>query len=509
MAHGTPPSFSAGRRFHAGLNVGVAMVALLAIVVMVNYLAARHFRRWYVGEAAKTHLSPLTRGVLRSLTNQVRVVAFFDSAEPVFKLVEALLKEYKLRAEEIHRAVPGPPRLTLEVVDPDRNPSRAMTLKRQYDLPPTAENNFVLFECRGKKRIVRAIELSDYAPVEAGRDSGEPKRLEFRRSAFKGELMFTSALVQVADPSERKAYFLQGHNEADPANEVANDPTGFHQFARVLEEKNVRSEKLYLVGTNDVPPDCNLLIVAGPTDALLASELEKLQRYLTQGGRLLVLLRALTPPTGLEQLLANWGVEAGEDVVLDPANTITGTDLLTTNFTRHPVVQPLRQSRLYLVLPRSVGRRAAGVVSPDAPRVEELAFTGTEGRAVTDLRAGAIRESPRDRRGAIPLMVAVEKGGIQGVGADRGSTRLVVVGDTVFLSNPGIFNVGNREFASLAVNWLLDRPALLAGLGPRPVKSYKVVMTDAQLQTARWVFLGGLPGAVLLLGSLVWWRRRS
>src|SRR5207247_2594354 len=91
------PSFSAGRRFSVGFNVTLATLALLALVVMVNYLGARHFRRWYLTDMANFQLSPLTVSVLRSLTNQVHIVAFFDSSEPVYKLVEGVLREYSLR----------------------------------------------------------------------------------------------------------------------------------------------------------------------------------------------------------------------------------------------------------------------------------------------------------------------------------------------------------------------------------------------------------------------------
>jgi len=44
--------------------------------------------------------------------------------------------------------------------------------------------------------------------------------------------------------------------------------------------------------------------------------------------------------------------------------------------------------------------------------------------------------------------------------------------------------------------------------GPRPIREYKISMTQTQMTAARWVLLGGLPGSVLLLGSLVWVRRR-
>jgi LPXTG-motif cell wall-anchored protein len=34
-------------------------------------------------------------------------------------------------------------------------------------------------------------------------------------------------------------------------------------------------------------------------------------------------------------------------------------------------------------------------------------------------------------------------------------------------------------------------------------------MTESQMRKARWILLGGMPGAVLLLGALVWLRRRN
>jgi O-antigen ligase len=50
---------------------------------------------------------------------------------------------------------------------------------------------------------------------------------------------------------------------------------------------------------------------------------------------------------------------------------------------------------------------------------------------------------------------------------------------------------------------------MLSGLGPRPIKEYKLYMTHAQRREIGWLFLAGLPGGVLFLGGLVWLRRRS
>ena len=60
-----------------------------------------------------------------------------------------------------------------------------------------------------------------------------------------------------------------------------------------------------------------------------------------------------------------------------------------------------------------------------------------------------------------------------------------------------------------AVNWLLDRPVLLNGIGPSPVTDFRLLMTKAQVRNVRWLLLAALPAAILALGGLVWLRRRK
>ena len=45
----SPPSFSKARKWSISLNVLVASATVLALVLMVNYLAARHFTRLSLG----------------------------------------------------------------------------------------------------------------------------------------------------------------------------------------------------------------------------------------------------------------------------------------------------------------------------------------------------------------------------------------------------------------------------------------------------------------------------
>ena len=85
----------------------------------------------------------------------------------------------------------------------------------------------------------------------------------------------------------------------------------------------------------------------------------------------------------------------------------------------------------------------------------------------------------------------------------------MVIGDSTLFSNTTIGNVANRDFAGLVIHWLLDRTQMLGGIEPRPLTEYRILMAPGQMRVIQWVFLAGLPSAVLLPGLLVWFRRRK
>jgi hypothetical protein len=481
-------SFSSSRRWTIGATVLVSCLTLLALLIMVNYLSSRHFKRFNLSADERHKLSPLTLQLLKSLTNQVKVTVFFDPENDLYSSVKEMLDEYRLVS----------PKLDVEYVDYVRWPERGALVKAQYKLSSVTDRDLVIFESGGRPpRIVYDKELSEYdlSGVFAGREA--------RRTGFKGEQFFTLAIVSVTEGKQFKAYFLQGNGEHDPDSE--DESLGYLKFRSVLQEKNIAVEPLSLL-TADVPSDCQLLVIAGPRTHLQPAELKRIDAYLNHGGRAFILLmNPLLPDvkeSGLESMLANWGVEVGDNLVIDREQNKADASkvILTPFFGQHAIVNPLQGSRLALVMPHSVRQQPGDSRKTDTTRVSELIFTSKEGAAVNN-------RGVKEIEGAVPLAVAVEKGIIQGVGPDRGSTRIVVAGDSFFLGNAAIESEANRDFASLAVNWLLDRTQLLA-IGPRPVHSYKIAMTESQMRKVRWILLGGMPGAVMLLGGLVWLRRR-
>ncbi len=479
------PSFSPVRKWGIGLQVLGVLLLVLAVVVMVNYVSRDYFLRLHLSTQTRFPLSPRTVRFLETMTNQVKVTLYYDKDDPFYSTILELLNEYRVKNS----------RISLQVVDYRLDPGAAQQLKAKYKFlaAPTAKN-LVIFDCEG--RGVKPLDgngLTKYILEQV--PGGREREFSRRPVTFEGERAFTATLLAVTSPKPLRAYFLTGHGEHDFENSESD--LGYRKFLSVLNENYIQAEPLSLLSTN-VPGDCNLLVLAGPTIALHDTELEKIDQYLTQGGRLLALVRQV--PTGMETLLASWGVDVSTNIVEDPERRATKYDVIVQTFNgAHAVVNPLLNSAIQLVLPRTVGRVRSRAQPVDAPQVEELAFSGPN---------AFVKSAPTEHR-AFPLAVAVEKGAIKGVPTERGNTRMIVVGDSTFLDNQLIVAGANRDFAGYAVNWLLDRPQLLEDVGPQPVTTYRLLMTKTQLNAAEWMLLGGMPGAALFVGGLVWFRRRK
>jgi len=457
-------------------------IFVVAVIVMVNFVGAQFFHRFYLSSQTRVQLSSRTLSVLNSMTNHVNITLYYDTSDPFYPTIVALLNEYRSASKNI----------SVRTVDFIRDAGEAGLIKDKYKLNSAQDKDLIIFDCDGRSKIVPGDGLVQSTLVEVS----NPKEREFRKKpvSFSGEMTFTSMLLALQNPQPLKAYFLQGDGER------ALDDTGnfgFSTFATTLAQSYVALTNLQLFGDAEIPMDCNLLIIAGPQKTLPDSELQKIGNYLAQGGRLLALLdfNSIQKPSGLEIILQRWGINVAADYVKDP-----GQDVVVSRFGQHPIVNPLTQFLLQMIYPRPIAKIEWRNPPANAPTVSELFFSSPNATLDVDTT-----EPPH----SYPLAVAVEQKPPAGVVNPRGSTRIVVVGDSYFLGNYYIRGGANGDFLGYAANWLLDRPTLLGGIGPRPVTEYRLLMTRAQQREVRWLLLGALPGSVLLFGALVWFVRRK
>ena len=463
-------------------RVILSAVTAAVCVVLANLLALRNPAQIVLTQSADHSLSPLTKNVLRSLTNEVRAVVLFDRQADLFEPVKNLLTEYERTS----------PKLKLEFIDIARDPTRAEAVQQELKMSVNSPENRVIFAANNTAKAISQSELSilDFSEFINTREA--------RRTHFVGEQLFTSAIAAVTQGRQTKVGFVIGHGEHKASD--TGGQWGYSKFANILQQKDLHLQEIPLTGTNSIPADCRMLIVAGPRTPYSRDELAKLREFVGTGGSLFTLFNfySLQRPTGLEIFLADYDFEIGFNQVSDSKNEQSGQGglLLVDDLGSHPITKPILGSRLQLLLPRSVGIPEAE--NDESPTVSILAHSSDAGQAVGQIQGN---KGSVEREGKIPLIAAK-------LHANDGQppARLVVAGDSLFLGNSAIEAGANRDFASLAVNWLLEREHLLA-IAPRTVTEYRIDLSRAEMTSITWLLLLVLPGGTLGLG-LLWWRRQ-
>jgi ABC-type uncharacterized transport system involved in gliding motility auxiliary subunit len=475
------------RRFAERANTVSALLLAAAIAGMLQYLTGRHYHRADWSRAKFFSLSEKSRSLAASLTNEVEVIALFPAAHALMQDLDPLLREYEAASRLIR----------VRRVDPDRDLAAVEALTAEY---PLTEDKVLIVSSQGRHRVVPEMELEDldYSTMNLGQP---PRRL-----AFKGEQAISSAIQQVAHGRTPVVYFLTGHGER--SLESFERGVGYAQLARLVRQDNIDVQTLVLGERQRVPDDADAVVVAGPRRRLPQPELDALAQFLDRNGRMVLLLDSQTA-TGLEPLLERWDVRVGNDQVVDPARTLGG-GMAISRYGRHAITDRMGELAAVVYRPRSIEPSGPGadVAEADRPRAIRLALTSDEAWGETNPAQRPPRfDAGQDRPGPVSVAVAVERGsGTPEAGADLSPTRLVVFGDSTFLTNGGMVS-GNSDLFMSALNWTLDRHELMA-IAPKAPEELRLDLGPRQVRRLGWLLIAGLPLAAAIAGVLVCGARR-
>ena len=466
------------RNVKYGSIAASSVVLVLGILIGLNWIASRQNKRWDLTAARQYSLSDQTRQVLASLTQPVVIRVFYQGSAEQYR---DQLSEYPYQSSQVQ----------VEYVDVDRNPLQA----EQHKI--TAVPTLVV----------------DYA----GRTE---------RATSADESAVANALKKVIEGRVKKIYFLQGHGEHDP---TVSEPTGYNGVADALKTDNFEVANLTLAQTGRIPEDATILVIAGPRTNLLAPELDMIREFLRRGGKVHLMIDppekgAGTDPTGLIALAREWGIEVGNDLVIDASGLgqIIGSDASVP--VAMPVSHPITngfQLMTAFPLARSVVPVEGGSDGKFAQKVLE---TSPQSWAESDVKGLYATGRPErnleqgDKAGPIGIAAAVSAPVADPAppaadappppaDAPKPETRLVVVGDSDFASNRAIGLPGNREIFLNMANWLAQQENLIA-IRPRDPEARGLTMTADQQTMVFWFTLAIIPALLFANAVRVWWRRR-
>lgn len=501
------------RRFLAGVNVW-AMTVLCALALLIaNTIVAMTPRTqaWFI-DCTRDRLFTLsekTRNILRGLNDDVAITVLMGDGKVTFRdRGEVEISQRLKDMVRLYPAVSG--RVTSSVLDFYRENLRVETLAHRIEAD--AEPNTIIIECGDRHTKIPFFELVDLPDADAGESL----------PGFLGEERISAAILKVTETTPTRVYFLTGHGEsavAGPSDKALNE------FAEELRRDNCRIESLNLLQRRAVPADCDLLIVAGPTAPFEKEEVEILRDYLGKDGRLFVLVRpkAMRGDLGrLDELLAEYNVQvAPAQVVIEVYQGVGDLRVIAEDFTAHPITEGLRNINCLLqnvcpvgpVIPEPEPTTSGLAPTLRSPyQVTPLLHSSPRSWGETNLAAKTKFEESRDRKGPLPLAVAVEqrppRKADSSVPHAGDGPRLVVVG-CVRVAADGDFSryVGNRTFVMNCVSWLVHAEEKL-GIPPQRPERRQLTQSPKAWRAVFFITVLGMPAIVVLLGSAVWWVRR-
>lgn len=107
------------------------------------------------------------------------------------------------------------------------------------------------------------------------------------------EQELTSAIVKVTQAKDRKIYFLKGHGEV-PLEKTA-DGRSLSAFKELLTKNRYIVQEFSFLDQKTLPSDADVVVIWGPQRQFLDFEVDEVIKYLQQGGKLLLGLKAQKP----------------------------------------------------------------------------------------------------------------------------------------------------------------------------------------------------------------------
>jgi len=487
---------------------GIFASIIFLCICMVTYAFVRKWdRAWDLTEEGRASMAPQTVQVLQGLTQEVNVTGLFPQTE------EREIQVARDKAELfLKRCAEISPNLKVTYMDPVKERVRAEAMGLSFADPKGS----VVIKSGTRQRTISL--------------TGDVPRLEERD--------FTNALINVLQTSEPKIGFLTGHGENDVSRpEMAT-------VKQLLERESYKAEPMAIKpGEGGVLGDYDLLVINGLNAQeggdLSQDELSALDAFAGGGGRLLVFVdpQFSNDPAAPRKRVLDWlqqrfGIVVGADVVIADQRiesrlgeiTLYSDVAATAQFGEIDVPDvefngcyeqssPITRGfdkQMMLIAACSVSLAESPPTNVSGTTLlRTLPYCYAETNLIALMQGKPPTRDPQEKMGSISLAASTVMQTDVPVG-DTGqmkSARVVVVGDTEFITNETIRLGGNLNFFMNTVAWLTEREQLIA-IRPTGRENQPIKLSSADETFIWWVAGLGVVQIVLIASFVMYLARR-
>jgi len=454
-------SWMKARQTKFAAYTAVYVLIVLAVVGVLNFLANRYDKTYDTTSSKQFTLSDQTVKIAKDLKQDVSI-SYWDQPTQ-FQAAHDLLDRYKNLS----------PKIDVHYEDVEKNITKARAAG-------VTRRGAVLVQTGGKTQEAKSI----------------------------SEEEVTGALVRTLKTGDKLACFAEGAGEHTLADA---DLTGYGQLKTLIESNNYKTQSINLLQKAEIPKECTMLIVAGPSRDYLQPAVDAVKNYVENGGKAIIMLdpplkfakQNIDENAALVNVLASWGVTVDKDLVLDTSGVGQlyglGPEIaLVSSYGTHPIVAPMKRLASGFPIARSLQ------VKNGAKTTVEKLFESTEDAlATSNLASAEIKPSPSDKKGPLILGAA----GTYNNGKENANGRFIVVGSSSWVANSYLRLAGNRDLFLNMMNWLSADEDLIS-IRPKEPEDRRLSMTRSQMALAFYSSVLAIPLLILATGVSVWWKRR-
>lgn len=303
---------------------GIVLAILAAVNVLVSALPKALTQR-DISSAKLYSVTSNTKVVVNALEKDVTIY-WIVQADKEDAIIENLLGKYESLSEHI------------EVVK--KNPDIYPTFAEQYT-SKQVQNNSLVVVCGERSRFIGYEDIYLYDPNMSTYSYDV---------SFDGEGAVTSAIDYVVNEDQPKMYVLEGHGEAEL-------PSAFREQ---IERDNIEIGMFSLLTADAIPEDAAVILIYAPSSDISTDEKDLLSEYVSSGGKLMVMAGPTEDGTltNLYGILADYGVEAADGVVVDTDRghfAFQAPYVLLPDIAGSEITDPLIEENYYAIMPIAQG----------------------------------------------------------------------------------------------------------------------------------------------------------
>ena len=456
----------------------IMTVVFVAAVVVINMIVGEIPSKYTQIDVSDSGLYSIGEETKKALKDLDKDVTIYQIAQSGYEdeNISSLLKRYKDESKHIK----------VEVKDPVVNPK----FVSDYTDEQVSANSLIV-ESGERSKVINYSDMYE--------SSLDYNTYSYQTTGFDGEGQITSAIGYVTSENLSVLYTLEGHGEKSLSTDMKDS----------IEKANIDVQELNLLTEESVPEDADCLMIISPTTDISSAEKDAVLKYLENGGKAMIFSDYTeTELENFDAILENYGVKRAEGLVFegDAQHYAMQMSYYLVPDVKSTEASSEAAASDYLTLaPFAQGIQKLDDVR-DTVNIESILTTSDSAYSKTNMNSSQIEKEEGDVDGPFDIGVSITESL-----ADEKETQLVYYSTANIIDSQinQMVSGGNQQLVTESLKWLVDtEESASVSIPSKSLQVASLSLTEYDASFWKIWVIGIIPGVFLVLGFVIWFKRR-